>query len=87
ELKVPEEELEDHLKKLRHISSMDKQKPIRKAKENKASDAQRKISATKQELSAIKSRNKKWSKDQDQRTGANNKNSKYTSNKTHYSPS
>jgi hypothetical protein len=37
-------------------------------------------------LQAIRSRNKKWSKDQDQRPGAGNKGSKYTSNKTHYSP-
>lgn len=37
-------------------------------------------------MQAIKSRNKKWSKDQDQRPGAGNKGSKYTSNKTHYSP-
>ena len=29
---------------------------------------------------------KKWGKDQDQRPGARNKGSKYTSNKTHYSP-
>ncbi|MDO5969613.1 hypothetical protein Q4Q35_07325 [Flavivirga aquimarina] len=37
-------------------------------------------------MQAIKSRNKKWCKDQDQRSGAGNKGSKYTSNKTHYSP-
>ena len=37
-------------------------------------------------MQAITSRNKKWSKDQDQRPGAGNKGSKYTSNKTHYSP-
>jgi len=28
----------------------------------------------------------KWSKEQDQRTGAGNKGGRYTSNKTHYSP-
>ena len=86
ELKVPESELEDYLRDIRHISSMDKDKPIRKAKTNKASRAQKTISANKQELTAIKGRNKKWSKDQDQRPGAGNKGSKYTSNKTHYSP-
>tara|TARA_R110000868_G_scaffold13184_1_gene61977 strand:+ start:716 stop:1672 length:957 start_codon:yes stop_codon:yes gene_type:complete len=37
-------------------------------------------------LGAIASRTKKWAKDQDQRPGAGNKGSKYTSNKTHYSP-
>src|SRR5690606_5651310 len=42
--------------------------------------------ATAKELQAIKSRNTKWAKDQDQRPGAGNKGSRYTSNKTHYSP-
>jgi len=37
-------------------------------------------------LQEIRSRNKKWQHDQDQRPGAGNKGSKYTSNKTHYSP-
>jgi transposase len=86
ELKVPEEDLAAHLQKIRHISAMDKEAPIRKSKENKASKEQQTISATEQELGAIKSRNKKWAKDQDQRPGAGNKGSKYTSNKTHYSP-
>lgn len=86
ELKVPEEDLAEHLLKIRHISAMDKEVPIRKSKENRASREQQTISANKQELGAIKSRNKKWAKDQDQRPGAGNKGSKYTSNKTHYSP-
>lgn len=86
ELKVPEEDLVSHLHKIRHISAMDKEVPLRKSKENKASKEQQTISANKQELAAIKSRNKKWKKDQDQRPGAGNKGSKYTSNKTHYSP-
>ena len=58
----------------------------RKVKENKASKVQRTITANPSELQAIKSRNKKWSKDQNHRPGAGNKGSKYTSNKTHYSP-
>jgi len=86
ELKVPEEELESHLRKIRHLSAMDKEEPIRKSKINKASRKEQTISANPQELGAIKSRNKKWKKDQDQRPGAGNKGSKYTSNKTHYSP-
>ncbi len=87
ELKVPREDLETHLKSIRHISSVDKEdRPIRKAKTNKASKEQKSITASTEELQAIKSRNKKWSKDQDQRPGAGNKGSKYTSNKTHYSP-
>jgi len=87
ELKVPKEDLEAHLRNIRHISAMDKEdKPIRKAKTNKALKEQQEITASDEELQAIKSRNKKWKKDQDQRPGAGNKGSKYTSNKTHYSP-
>lgn len=87
ELKVPKEDLEQHLHRIRHISAMDKSTaPIRQSKANKAPKAQQEISASSSELQAIKSRNKKWAKDQDQRPGAGNKGSKYTSNKTHYSP-
>jgi len=63
-----------------------KKTPIRRSKDNKAAKEQQSITAGEKELQAIKSRNKKWSKDQDQRPGAGNKGSKYTSNKTHYSP-
>ena len=86
ELKVPEEELEAHLRKLRHISAMDKEKPFRKSKGDRSDKGQRIITANEKELNAIASRTKRWSKDQDQRPGAGNKGSKYTSNKTHYSP-
>lgn len=86
ELKVPAEELSEHLKQVRHISRVDRETPFRKSKENNASKDEQKLSANTQELKAIESRNKKWSKDQDQRPGAGNKGSKYTSNKTHYSP-
>jgi hypothetical protein len=58
----------------------------RKAKTNKAPDEQHKISASDKELKDLDSTQKKWRKDQDQRPGAGNKGSKYTSNKTHYSP-
>lgn len=85
-LKVPEDELEDYLQKIRHISNADKPKSVCKSKENKASKKQQTITAKPSELQAIKSRNKKWSKDQNHRPGAGNKGSKYTSNKTHYSP-
>lgn len=81
ELKVPEESLDEHLRKVRYMSS-----PDRKAKENKATDEQKQISASNRQLNEIKSRNKKWKKDQDQRPGKKNKNAKYTSNHTHYSP-
>lgn len=85
ELKVPEQELEAHLAEIRHISHRDKE-AFRKAKENKAIKTQQSITASKQELDSISARNKNWSKNQDQRPGAGNKGSRYTSNKTHYSP-
>ena len=86
ELKVPEEDLEEHLRKIRAISAMDKEEPHRKSKNDKSDKGQRSITASKKELGAIQSRNKKWSTDQDQRPGSGNKGAKYTSNKTHYSP-
>ena len=79
-LKVPEEDLEAYLSKVRVQSYRDR-KVI-----NKATKEQQTLTASKQELGAITTRNKKWSKEQDQRPGAGNKGSKYTSNKTHYSP-
>src|SRR5690606_32249930 len=54
EIKVPADELEEHLSKVRVQSSRD-----RKAKENKAPKEQQKITASKRELQEIKSRNKK----------------------------
>lgn len=49
ELKVPENSLEEHLRKIRHISNVDKQSnlPGRKAKYNKATPGQRTTLATK----------------------------------------
>jgi len=81
ELKVPEATLEDHLKKVRIMSQAD-----RPVKTNKASESQQKISASKEEIRDLKTTQDKWSKDQDQHPGASSKKSKYTSNKTHYSP-
>jgi len=81
ELKVPEQELETHLQKVRYQS-----RPDRKAKGNKAPKQQQIITASDRDLQAIKSRNLNWQKNQDQRPGASNKGAKYTSNKTHYSP-
>jgi len=80
ELKVPEEQLGAYLSKVRVQSYRDR-KVI-----NKASKEQQIITANTQELNAITSRNNKLSKEQDQRPGASNKGSKYTSNKMHYSP-
>src|SRR5690606_12230700 len=86
ELKVPKEELDEHLRKIRARNDMDNEVPHRRAKGDRATKEQQSITANQKELGAIVSRNRKWAKDQDQRTGAGNKGSKYTSNKTHYSP-
>lgn len=82
ELKVPAEDLDEHLRKVRYMSN-----PDRKLKENKASKEQQTIRASTSQLSEIKSRNKKWQETQDGRPGSGRKNAKYTSNHTHYSPS
>lgn len=63
-----------------------KKTPIRKASINKAPTSQQEITACTKELQEITARNKCWKQDQDQRVGAGNKGSKYSSNKTHYSP-
>ena len=78
ELKVPEEDLDEHLRKVRALSSMDREEPHRKSKNDRSDKGQRTISANKNELDAIKGRNRKWAKDQDQRPGAGNKGSNYT---------
>jgi len=83
ELKVPEEDLEDHLRKVRVMSQADK----RRLKENKATQAQRTLSASESQLKALGSRTKNWNSKQDNRPGAGRPSSKYTSNHTHYSPS
>lgn len=83
ELKVPKEELDEHLRKVRYMSTPDR---IRKAKQNKANRSQRMITASERELKELKSRNNKRSKDQHKRPGSKNSSAKYTSNKTHYSP-
>jgi len=85
ELKVPAEDLDAHLAQVRHISNRDKDS-FRKARTNKATIRQKTITANEKELNSIKSRNKKWATDQNHRPGAKNKGSRYTSNKTHYSP-
>lgn len=79
ELKVPEEELEDHLRKVR-LSNID-----RKAKKDKAPEGQQPLSTSDRKL---KGRNKKRGKDQSERPGTKSKNARYISisNKTHYSP-
>jgi len=85
EIKVPQENLEEHLRKVRHISDEDKNQPARKAKNNKAQNDQKQISASKEELDHLKRIQSNWAKGQN-RKGSNHNLSKYTSNKTHYSP-
>ena len=83
ELKVPKEELADHLRKVRAMSQSDK----KKLKEDKSSKEDQTLQATDKELKAIESRTKNWDSKQETRPGAKSKGAKYTSNKTHYSPS
>jgi len=87
ELKVPAEELDEHIRRVRKLSSNDKAAyNSRKAKTNKAGKEQQTITAAKEELQGIESRTKKWAKEQDSRPGSGSKESRFTSNKTHYSP-
>lgn len=81
ELKVPAQELDAYLEKVRVMSKAD-----RPAKQDKSAIKERIITADKRKLKEIETRNKRWADQQDQRPGAGNKGSKYTSNKTHYSP-
>ncbi|MDP5099519.1 MAG: transposase [Crocinitomicaceae bacterium] len=84
ELKVPEQDLSEHLQKIRHANPEDE--PRRKSKEDKSDDDQRKLKASDSELNSIENRNKNWSDKGGDRPGHNHKSAKYTSNKTHYSP-
>ncbi|MDX2360160.1 MAG: IS1182 family transposase [Crocinitomicaceae bacterium] len=84
ELKVPEDELDDHIRKIRRSNSEDE--PRRKSKEDKSDTDQRSLKASESDLNAIKNRNKNWQDKSGDRPGHNLKQAKYTSNKTHYSP-
>mgnify|MGYP000262072508 FL=1 len=55
ELKVPEQDLSEHLQKIRHANPIDE--PRRKSKEDKSDDDQRKLKASASELNAIENRN------------------------------
>ena len=84
ELKVPAEELDEHIRRVRKLSSNDQAAyNSRKAKTNKASKEQQTITASKQELQEIESRTEKLSKSQNARPGASSEGSRYTRNKTH----
>ena len=84
ELKVPEQELSEHLRKIRHVN--EEHTPRRKSKEDKSDDDQRTLKASDSELNALENRNQNWRDKGGDRPGHNLKNAKYTSNKTHYSP-
>jgi transposase len=84
ELKIPEEELDEHIRKIRHTN--DKDDPRRKSKGDKSDDYQRTLKASDSELKAIENRNKNWDENQKDRPGNKLKNARFTSNKTHYSP-
>ena len=84
ESKVPEEELNEHLREIRHTN--DNSEPRRKSKEDKSDDDQRKLKASDSELSAIENRNANWKEKYVGRPGRNHNQAKYTSNKTNYSP-
>lgn len=99
ELKVPPTELEEHLRRVRYMSRGDRERkkddddsrppkdgPKRRAKNNRASEEQQQVSASKEQLQEIAARNRKWGEEQTERPGGRNNNSRYTSNKTHYSP-
>jgi len=83
ELKVPEDELDAHLRKVRSMSKADKA-PL---KDNKASKEQQTLQADDKQLRALTSRQRNWNRKQENRPGARSKGAKYTSNHTHYSPS
>lgn len=55
ELKVPEEKLEEYIRKACYLS-----RPDRKAKQNRASERQQTVTASKRELNALESRTKNW---------------------------
>ena len=82
ELKVPEEELEEELQKARPVISTAR----RKAKQNKAPARQQNLTASKEELQKIESRQENWHSQQLTRPGGSLKQAQFTSNKTHYSP-
>ncbi|NRA10852.1 MAG: hypothetical protein HRT57_02720 [Crocinitomicaceae bacterium] len=69
ELKVPEEELEEHLQKIRYVNPVDE--PRRKSKEDKSDDDQRTLKATDSDLNAIANRNKNWRDKSGDRPGRN----------------
>ncbi|WP_224996897.1 transposase, partial [Cesiribacter sp. SM1] len=81
-LKVAQEELEKELQKARPVISTAR----RKAKENKATLEQQTITASKEELQELESRQENWHQKQFTSPAGSLKQARFTSNKTHYSP-
>ncbi len=48
--RCPKEDLDEHLRKVRAISAMDKEEPHRKSKSDKSDKGQRSVTANKKEL-------------------------------------
>ena len=80
ELKVAKEELEEQLQKARPVMATAR----RRAKENKASAEQQTLTASKEELQEVESRQESFR--QANGPAKSLKQAKFTSNKTHYSP-
>ena len=57
ELKVPEDEVGEHPRKVRAMSTMDREEPHRKFKNDKSDKGQRSVTANERALNAIKGRN------------------------------
>lgn len=84
ELKVLKGELDAHIRKIRRSNAEDE--PRRKAKDDKSNRDQRSLKASESELNSITNRNQNWQNKGGDRPYHNLKQVKYTSNKTHYSP-
>ena len=86
ELKQPSQSIDDFINKSNENNLSDF-KPLRPSKENKASDEQKTISASEQELNELNTRNKRFKEIKEEQLG-NGSASNFVSfsNKTHYSP-
>ena len=82
ELKQPSQNINEFLNK----TSEENFTPLRKSKENKASEEQKTLNASEQELNELNTRNKRFAEKKKEHHGAGASNFISFSNKTHYSP-
>ena len=82
ELKQPSQSIDGFLNKM----SSENFTPLRKSKEDKASEEQKTISASEQELNELRTRNKRFEENKKEQHGGSANNFVSFSNKTHYSP-